>query len=446
MTIIETRYGKVAGVECENYIVYRGIPYAKPPVGELRWKAPVEPDNFEDTYIADKFSAICPQNKHDPDGPHMGFNYGKEFYSDSNYEREMSEDCLYLNIWTPSNASKNDKLPVAFYIHGGAFMGGYSSEQEFDGKAYAEQGVILVTIGYRLGIFGFLAHPLLSQESPNGVSGNYGILDQIAALKWVYENIENFGGDPENITVFGQSAGCMSSQVLVSSELTGNMISKAILQSGVSCEDDFLYTPTLEDEMTFGERFVKVAGASTMKELRAIPTAKLMEYQNQFVDECFKSGDGLVLVPCVDGYLLNDTVRNIYQKGEMKKIPYIAGFVEDDLGRTDADREANRAGVIEDECKKWALKASEVSGKPAYVYSFAHHMPGDDCEAFHSAELWYMFGTYGRCWRPMTDADVKLSEEMVRYWSTFMKTGHPIIEDSVWEPYVEQAKYIKVFA
>lgn len=446
MKLIETKYGQITGVECENYIVYKGIPYAKPPVGELRWKAPEEPETFKGIFIADKFSPICPQNKQDPNGPQRGFNYGKEFYSDSNYTRDMSEDCLYLNIWTPSNAKPNDKCPVAFYIHGGAFMGGYSSEQEFDGQAYANKGVILVTIGYRLGIFGFLAHPLLSKESANGVSGNYGILDQIAALKWVYDNIENFGGDPENITVFGQSAGCMSTQVLVSSELTGDMINKAILQSGVSCEDEFLYTPTLEEEMNYGERFVKLTGASTLKELRAISTSQLMEYQNKFVEECFKNGDGLVLVPCVDGYLLKDTVRNIYQKGGMKKIPYIAGFVEDDLGRTDADREANRAGVIEDECKKWATKASIVSGKPAYVYTFTHRMPGDNCTAFHSSELWYMFGTYGRCWRPMTEADVKLSDQMVSYWSSFMKTGQPVIKDAVWKPYSKDEKSIKVFA
>ena len=446
MKLIETKYGKISGVECDNYTVYRGVPYAKPPVGDLRWKAPQEPDAFEEVFVADKFSPICPQNKQDSDGPQMGFNYGKEFYSDTKYEREMSEDCLYLNIWTPRNANENDKLPVAFYIHGGAFMGGYSSEQEFDGQAYAKKGVILVTIGYRLGIFGFLAHPWLSKESQAGISGNYGILDQIAALKWVYENIRNFGGDPNNITVFGQSAGCMSSQVLVSSDLTGNMISKAILQSGVSCEDEFLFTPTLYEEISFGERFVEISGAKSLEELRSIPTDKLMEYQNRFVMGCFQSGDGLVLVPCVDGYVLKDTVRNIYRKGDMKKIPYITGFVEDDLGRTDADREADQAGVIEDECKKWATKASQVSGKPSYVYAFTHRMPGDDCAAFHSSELWYMFGTYGRCWRPMGDADVKLSEDMMNYWSSFMKTGCPSIKDASWQPYEEKEQYIKIFA
>ncbi len=443
---IETKYGKIQGVDCGDYVVYRGVPYAKPPVGELRWKAPQEPEKFTGTFIADKFSAICPQREQNPDGPQMGFNYGKEFYSDNNYKRSMSEDCLYLNIWTPTKAEKGDKLPVAFYIHGGAFMGGYSSEQEFDGQAYAQKGIILVTIGYRLGVFGFLAHPWLSEENPNAVSGNYGILDQIAALKWVHENIEQFGGDSDNITVFGQSAGCMSTQVLVSSELTGDMISKAILQSGVSCEEKFLYTPSLVEECKFGEMFVEITGAASLDELRGLSTEQIMFFQNQFVGKCFENGDGLVLVPCVDGYVLNDTVRNIYEKGEMKKIPYIVGFVEDDLGRTEEDRNANRPGMIEEESKRWALKAGKVSGKPAYVYSFKHHLPGDEIEAFHSAELWYMFGTYGRCWRPMNEDDEKLSEQMVSYWTRFMDVGIADVDNISWKPYEENEGFVKEFA
>lgn len=446
MNAIETKYGKIQGVACDDYNVYRGIPYAKPPVGELRWKAPQEPDPFKETFIADTFSAMCPQKKQDPDGPQMGFNYGKEFYSDPNFNREMSEDCLYLNIWTPANAKVTDKLPVAFFIHGGAFMGGYSSEQEFDGMAYAKKGVILVTIGYRLGIFGFLAHTWLSAENSDEISGNYGILDQIAALKWVHENIECFGGDPENITVFGQSAGCMSTQVLVSSELTGDMISKAILQSGICCEDEFLYTPSLVEEMAFGQKFVEITGASSIDELRNLSTEQIINYQNMFIDKCIQNDDGLVLVPCVDDYLLKDTVRNIYKQGKMKKIPYIVGFVADDLGRTEEDRDLNQAGVIEEESKRWALKASESTDIPAYVYAFTHHLPGDNCEAFHSSELWYMFGTYGRCWRPMNEDDVELSERMMTYWTNFMKTGKPDDNDTTWRPFKRNDEYIRILS
>ncbi len=311
MKTVETKYGKIAGVDCESYIVYRGIPYAKAPIGDLRWAAPQTPDNFNGVFIADKFSPICPQRKHDPDGPQMGFNYGKEFYADPEFLRDMSEDCLYLNIWTPNNASPTEKFPVAFYIHGGAFMGGYSSEEEFDGESYAKRGVILVTIAYRLGVLGFLAHPWLSKESPEKISGNYGILDQIAALKWVHENISAFGGDSSNITVFGQSAGCMSTQILVSSNLTDGMIHKAILQSGVTCEENILATPDLNEEMAYGEKFVQLTGASTLEELRSIPYEKLLEYQDRYLAECFQQGLGFTLLPCVDGHVLNESVKDV---------------------------------------------------------------------------------------------------------------------------------------
>ncbi|MBO5998733.1 MAG: carboxylesterase family protein, partial [Lachnospiraceae bacterium] len=247
---IKTAYGLVEGVDCGNYTVFRGIPYAKPPVGERRWKAPERPDPWDGVLKADTFSAKVLQSEVTPQNP-----YHKEFYEDPEYLRPSDEDSLYLNIWTPKGAAADAKLPVAFWIHGGGFGGGYSSEIEFDGEAFAAQGVILVTINYRCGVCGFLAHPWLDAENEKGVSGNYGILDQIAALTWVYENIDAFGGDPANITVFGQSAGCMSTQVLVSSELTEGMIAKAILQSGCACEVPALDTQSLESMEKWGEKF-----------------------------------------------------------------------------------------------------------------------------------------------------------------------------------------------
>ncbi|WP_026528023.1 carboxylesterase/lipase family protein [Butyrivibrio sp. VCD2006] len=444
MRTIKTKYGMIKGVDCGSYMVYRGIPYAKAPVGDLRWKAPQEPDVYTGVFHADRFSDIAPQRIQSPDGPQMGFNYGKEFYADKEFLRNMSEDCLYLNIWTPADVMPDAKLPVAFYIHGGAFMGGYSSEEEFDGESYARKGVILVTIAYRLGALGFLAHPWLSEENHDSISGNYGILDQIAALKWVYENIPSFGGNPENITVFGQSAGCMSTQVLISSALTGEMINKAILQSGVTCESDFLLTPSLDEEMAYGEKFVQLTGASSLKELRDIPFEKLLEYQDMFISECFQSGIGLALVPCIDGHILKKSVRDIYQNGQMRKIPYMTGFVANDIGQTQEDKENKKAGLLEDECKRWCLKTQEMTGIPSYLYSFVHDLPGDDSGAFHSAELWYMFGTLGRCWRPMNNEDVKLSEKMVTYWTNFMKNGRPS-DEAAWRPYIREDEYIEVF-
>ena len=442
---VNTKYGNIAGVDCGNYVVYRGIPYAKAPIGSLRWKAPEDPDKFEGTFMADKFAAKCPQFEQDPAGPQMGFNYGNEFYSKEEFKRPMSEDCLYLNIWTPANCTKASALPVAFYIHGGAFMSGYSSEEEFDGESYADKGVILVTIGYRLGVFGFLAHEWLSQENQNGISGNYGILDQIKALEWVYENISAFGGNPDNITVFGQSAGSMSTQVLVSSDLTKNMISKAILQSGISCESDFLITPNLKEEMGYGKNFVELTGASSISELRALSTEELMKCQDKFMLDCFQKGLGFVFVPTVDGYLLSKSVKEVYDKGLMKKIPYITGFVGNDIGQTEDDAKANKPGVIEDECKKWAIKAEDATGEPVFVYSFEYNLPGDDSGPFHSSELWYTFGTYKRSWRPMGEHDAKLSEDMVSYWTNFMKYGKPSKDENEWGAYTKENKNVKVF-
>ena len=205
---IKVEGGMIQGVPsaASDVTVFRGIPYAAPPVGDLRWKRPQPVVKWKGVKVADTFSNNTVQ----------------------------SEDCLYLNVWTPANAvgNQNSKLPVAFWVHGGAYFNGYGHEITMDGDAWAKRGVILVTINYRLGIFGFLAHPELSAGTPDGTSGNYGTYDQIAALKWVHDNIAQFGGDPNNITVLGQSAGAASIKNLVSSPLSKGMIKNAIIQSG----------------------------------------------------------------------------------------------------------------------------------------------------------------------------------------------------------------------
>ena len=221
--IVQIGQGALKGISMDGYDIFWGIPYAKAPVGELRWRAPQRHEGWEGVYHADHYPNRSMQQEHrDP-------FYDKEFYDIPERETPFSEDGLYLNIWTPAKEA-GEKLPVAFWVHGGAFLGGNGYEKEFDGEAYCRRGVILVTINYRVGPFGFLARPWLSEEDENlggsGVSGNYGILDQIAALKWVRENIVAFGGNPENITVFGQSAGGESVYTLVSSPLTQGMIAE----------------------------------------------------------------------------------------------------------------------------------------------------------------------------------------------------------------------------
>jgi len=436
---VQTAYGLIEGIDREGYSVFKGIPYAKSPVGELRWKAPVECDPWDGVYRADHFGNIAMQDL--PTGKYTwDALYYKEFYSDPDYIPPMSEDCLYLNIWAPEGGKD---LPVAFWIHGGGFGSGFNSEIEFDGEAYCKKDVILVTVEYRLNVFGFLAHPWLSAENERGISGNYGILDQIAALRWVYENIAAFGGDPKNITVYGQSAGGMSTQVLVSSYLTDGMISKAILQSAVACEADILATPSLSRLEGFCSRFPKIAGVSSLKELRALTSEQLMDCKHEFEKQMMEEGAGLILVPNVDGYVLEKDVKTLWKEGSIKDIPYMTGAVTNDLGSTPEEIKNKEPGIMLTESKAWSFGCEKNFGHPAYVYYFSHDLPGDDAGAFHSAELWYTFGTYKRSWRPMGDTDAKLSEEMVSCWTNFMKSGKPDGEN--WQPCTQENPKVREF-
>lgn len=416
--VIMTKKGKIRGISGDGCVIFKGIPYAKPPIGELRWKAPEEPNAFEGIYEANHFSAKAQQDEGGGDF------YKKEFYENEEYSVPSSEDCLYLNIWTPEDCI-GKRLPVAFWIHGGAFMGGFGSEMEFDGEAYARRGVILVTVNYRLNVYGFLAHPWLCEENEAGVSGNYGTLDQIAALRWVYENIESFGGDRHNITVFGQSAGAMSVQTLVSSELTGDMIAKAIMQSGGSYGKGLHRDMPMLEAMEYGKRFVELTGAKNLEELRAMPAEALREPLGTVIGESFASGKGLCFMPNLDGCVLKQGYYETIDQKKIKNIPYLLGSNKNDIMVAKEDVEAGKMSMLYEGCLAFSHKMEEVLGNPSYVYYFTRQLPGDDEGAFHSAELWYMFGTLGRCWRPMTEADRELSGRMLDYWTNFMKNGDP---------------------
>lgn len=438
------KQGMLEGEAHNEYIVFKGIPYAKAPIGELRWREPQAPEPWEGIRKADRFEKISIQEFPDDKHPITG-RFKKEFYSDPAYIPQMSEDCLYLNVWMPKKKSE-EGYPVAFWIHGGGFGGGYSSEIEFDGAEYAHRGVILVTIEYRLHIFGFLAHPWLSRENEESRSGNYGILDQIAALNWVRDNISAFGGDPDKITVFGQSAGSMSTQVLVSSQLTKGKISRAILQSGLACRENILATPDLSEAEQYGEIFVQCTGARNIDELRNMSTEDLMCARTKFDKMMWESGKGIILVPNVDGYVLQKNVKQVWNSGEMHHIPYMLGVVTDDLGSTEEEVKTKKPGVLLEECKRWAEKCFEKNVGTSYLYYFSHELPGDDWGAFHSSELWYTFGTCDRCWRPMTEFDLKLSEEMLDFWTSFIKTGNPEARSGrSWPDYNKNNLYIKEF-
>lgn len=434
MTEVTVKRGRLQGVEKDGYEVFLGIPYAAPPTGERRFRAPQECVPWEGVKHADHFEKTCWQTREE-----KGSFYDIEFYDKGNFLTDFDEDCLYLNIWRPAS-SADEKLPVALWIHGGAFDHGFGHEMEFDGVEYAKRGIILVTINYRVGVFGYLAHEWLSKENPYGISGNYGMLDQIAALKWVKENIAAFGGDPENITIFGQSAGAMSVQGLISSPLTEDWIARAIMQSGGGYGQALLRNASLAEAEEMGHKFVEFCGLQSLEELRSVSPQTLLEKQTDFCRQHVQMG--LIFTPNVDGVVLPESYNACLEKGKAKKIPYMIGSTLNDIAVSPELLAQGQRGLLYDGCIEFGKIVEKTGGEDVYLYDFRRQLPGDEAGAFHSSELWYMFGTYRRCWRPFTEEDVKLSGQMLDAWAGFMRSGVPGGE---WKPYTEEQPYIQVF-
>ena len=415
--------GKIQGIltDSSQVLVYKGIPYAAPPVGDLRWQAPQPIPAWDGVKICDTFGPIAWQPGNAP-----GTFYGDEFYWEGT--PEQSEDCLYLNVWAPAGtAGKTDaKLPVAMWIHGGAYMNGYGYEVTMDGDAWARRGVILVTINYRLGTFGFLSHPELTAEQ--GQSGNYGTMDQIAALQWVRDNIAQFGGDPANITIFGQSAGAMSVKTLLISPMSKDLMAKAIIQSGGGIGVRGL-SPDNEVPQAFydeqGKALTDAGGLSTLAEMRAASAQTIFDLsQKRFV----------MLSPHNDGKVLTEDFDHALYDGSIAQVPIMIGYNKDDMGILAGASVDNFCAV------------RDSLGCPVYEYEFLRELPTDEAHpasasgAFHSAELWYMFGTLKNSWRPFTEADYKLSDEMVDAWTAFCRTDNP-----GWDAYKHDKPYKKLF-
>lgn len=428
--VAETILGKIKGGLSENnpqIAVYKGIPYAVQPVGERRWTRPEPTTRWDSVMVAQEFGKISIQPAHtDPES-----FYTKEFYWMG--DPEMGEDCLYLNIWTPTEAVNHPekKLPVAMWIHGGAYINGWGNEVTMDGDEWAKRGVILVTINYRLGTLGFMANPLLSAENENGTSGNWGTLDQIAALKWIKRNISAFGGDPENVGIFGQSAGAASVKNLISSPLSKNLISKAIIQSGGGV-GRFIGSSTIGDAAKRGEDFMKFTGCTDMEQMRALTPEQLKEYEDRYKARIHSWS---LFSPAIDGYAITGDFNDLALNGELADIPYMIGSNSDDMG--DMREQTTRFASVQDSLHR----------KPVYVYHFERRLPGDESGAFHSAELWYVFGTLARSWRPFTEQDYALSAEMLDYWTNFIKTGDPNGENGEnagsWKPCTGDREEIK---
>ncbi len=442
---VKTEGGLVTGTVAEGLTVYKGIPFAAPPVGELRWHAPQVVPNWQGVRKADRFAPGCMQSMGGP--PPSG----------------ASEDCLYLNVWTPVK-SPGERVPVLVWIYGGGFNGGATSVPVYSGEKLARRGVVLVSIAYRVGILGFYAHPELSAESPRHVSGNYGLLDMIAGLRWIQRNIAAFGGDPNRVTIFGESAGGIAVSMLSVSPLAKGLFHGAISESGGSF-GPWSWTPTPGENMRLlaaseasGAEFAKAAGASSLKELRALPVEKLLEVG--------KRQRGMAW-PIVDGWVIPDDQYKLYEAGRFNDTPILVGYNSDeglsfshDKTPNDyiagvrkrygpfADRLLEAYPVAADSVPKtardlardsafgwhtwvWARLQSQHGKGKAYYYYFDQHpeYPAGSPQAGHGsphgAEVAYVFEHLYDTHRPATPADERISDAMAAYWTNFAKHLDP---------------------
>jgi len=429
--------------------VFKGIPYAAAPVGPLRWKPPQPLARAATGLKVTAFGPPCMQ----PVSPVKGI-YSQDLGT-------QSEDCLSLNIWTPKNAAK---APVLVWIHGGALVGGSSRDALYDGTPMAARGVILVSINYRLGVFGYLAHPELSAESPDGVSGNYGLLDQIAALKWVQQNIAAFGGDPDNVTIAGESAGGLSVMYLMASPLARGLFAKAIAQSAY-----MISTPALK-QAAVGEPSAEDAGLKLTRTLQK-PNIALMRAMDARQLSDASAMAGFSPFANVDGKTLTRQLVETFDRGEQAPVPILAGFNSGEIRSlvflippVPGSGEAYEAAIRQrygdladrylalypstnlresmlantrDALYGWTaerlVRKQEAIGKPSFLYLFDHGYPAMEAaklHGFHASELPYMFGFLDRTpplWPkiPATAGERALSDAMVDYWTSFARTGRP---------------------
>ena len=438
--------GQVQGVTADDHpdvYVYRGIPYAAPPIKENRWKAPQPVVPWKGVKICDTFGHPSYQAIQYPGGYYSEWGYGKE--------APFSEDCLYLNVWTKAPGQTSKKLPVALWIHGGGYREGWGSEPEFDGQEWGAKDVVLVSINYRLGIFGFLNHPALVEESARKVSGNYGILDQIEALKWIKKNIEKFGGDPNNVTIFGQSAGGGSVRTLCESPLARGLFHKAVIMSAQG-----LSIPNPNGDGMMGGRYTggtpaeAAATAKTMFDWAGLTDLQKMRQASTetvfAIPSLYGQATGervfMRFMPLLDGYVSEKSFDDATRGGTLADVPYMIGFTLNDMG--------NMAPNIAEFCKVRGQK-----GGKAWAYEFARPLPDDGSHpevtsrlkgAFHSSDLWFVFKSLKHCWRPWTKGDWDLSEKMLTAWTNFVKYSDPNGPNGgAWTPCTEKNPKFMVF-
>ena len=394
--IISTPCGAVQGTagRVPGTAAFKGIRYAT----AGRWEYPKQVTHWEGTYDATEYGACSyqPRAFYNEEENLKKIFYYHEFRKGETYT--YSEDCLFLNIFTPDTAKAGDKLPVLIYIHGGGFAGGCGHEKHFDGPVWPAKGIIGVTLNYRLGPMGFVCLPQLKEEA--GHTGNYGLYDQMTAIKWVKDNIAAFGGDPENMTIMGQSAGAASVQLQCQSPLTEGLFQKAVMSSG--CGLGGMMSGKTEDTCAFWQEIMTRCGCETLEQFRALPVETLFAAWQNGKKEI--KGGNAAAFPVTDGHF---SVAG----GKAKNIPYMAGSTSHDMVPP----------ILQSMTRKW-ISARE---KPSYTWYFNRMLPGDNCGAWHSSDLWYWFGTLENGWRPFEEKDYALSNQMVDYLCNFVRSGDP---------------------
>jgi para-nitrobenzyl esterase len=459
--------GAVRGTTDGSVRVFKGIPYAQPPVGPLRWKPPVPLARWKGVRDATEFGPACVQTP-----PRLSTIYAGN-------PMPLSEDCLTLNVWSSANAKR---APVFLWIHGGSLQSGSSREAMYDGKRLAERGVVVVSINYRLGVLGWLAHPELSAEASQRISGNYGLLDQIRALTWVKENIAAFGGDPTNVTIAGESAGALSVMYLMASPLARGLFAKGIAESAY-----MISTPALKTAV-HGAPSAEQAGLTLMKQLKANDLAAMRAIP---ADQITAAAVGFGYGPwgAVDGHVLPDQLVTVFDQGKQARVPLLAGFNSGEIRSltplappvpasaaayesTIRDRYADLADAFlklypSDNLKEsifattrdalygWTaerlVRTQVALGVPSYLYLWDHGYPAADSaglHAFHASELPYVFDTFDGTpplWpkNPHTPDEETLAHAMGDYWTSFARTGRPQAKSAPdWPAYAPDAQYM----
>lgn len=438
--VVPVVQGRLEGTSASGVSVFQAIPYAAPPVGRLRWRPPVEAANWRGVRQSTSFGAVCSQAPVDWAGHDLD---------------RTSEDCLTLNIWTP-RISASASLPIMVWFHGGGYTAGAGSQSTYEGTNLARQGVVIVTVNYRLGVLGYLAHPALSKESPQGISGNYGLLDQIAALRWVHNNIKRFGGNPANVTVAGQSAGGGSAMLVTLSPLAHSLFQKAIFESGAA-----LNLPGTTQGSSFkraeeaGAIFSAKLGATTPDQLRALPASSLIA----------PGAPRAITSPVQDGKVVPLDITAAYQQRRDAGVPVLLGWNSNEAARFvtqativthaasarasygplapgllrlyPATNDASATGAAQKlmsdagfAWRSWSIAQARTTGKsaPVFLYQFDNPPPGPEGSrtdgAVHSDELDYVWGN-AAAKSQWTAADSRLSGTMQRYWINFLRMGDP---------------------